>query len=126
MCGWAVCSCATAVMNRRTVSSSNGSSARRPAASVSNSCMEHHVRRLGIGGTEPAMTALLLVQAVEVQVHTAALNLPGTEPPATAYEPSSTSGYTRSPRRPPVPNCTPREPTHRPVNVDDGLPAMGP
>ncbi|MGI5171593.1 TetR/AcrR family transcriptional regulator [Spirillospora sp. CA-253888] len=39
--------------------------------------VEHHLRRLGAGGADPGLTALLLVQGVEAQVHGAVL-----EPPA--------------------------------------------
>jgi AcrR family transcriptional regulator len=38
--------------------------------------VECHLGRLGVGGTDPALTALLLVQAVEAQVHGAVLSPP--------------------------------------------------
>jgi AcrR family transcriptional regulator len=38
--------------------------------------LEHHLHRLGVGRTDPALTALLLVQAVEAQVHGAVLSPP--------------------------------------------------
>ncbi|WP_067827830.1 TetR/AcrR family transcriptional regulator [Actinomadura kijaniata] len=38
--------------------------------------VEYHLRRLGVGGPDPGLTALLLVQAVEAQVHGAVLRPP--------------------------------------------------
>ncbi|MFF7941007.1 hypothetical protein ACFZC5_14940 [Nocardia gamkensis] len=38
--------------------------------------MEFHLRRLDVGGTDPALTAMLLVQAVEAQIHGAVLDPP--------------------------------------------------
>ncbi|MEV7884964.1 TetR/AcrR family transcriptional regulator [Streptomyces sp. NPDC002817] len=38
--------------------------------------VEFHLRRLGVGGPDPALTALLLVQGVEAQLHGALLEPP--------------------------------------------------
>lgn len=38
--------------------------------------VEYHLRRLGTGGDAPALTALLLVQGVEAQIHGAVLDPP--------------------------------------------------
>ncbi|MFI9408300.1 TetR/AcrR family transcriptional regulator [Nocardia gamkensis] len=38
--------------------------------------VEFHLRRLDVGGTDPALTAMLLVQAVEAQIHGAVLDPP--------------------------------------------------
>ncbi|GAA3956093.1 TetR/AcrR family transcriptional regulator [Actinomadura viridis] len=38
--------------------------------------VEHHLRRLGAGGPDPGLTALLLVQGVEAQIHGAVLDPP--------------------------------------------------
>ncbi|MFE3229037.1 hypothetical protein [Nocardia sp. NPDC059228] len=51
-------------------------SAQRPSCTVLADEVDFHLGRLG-GGADPALTAALLVQAVEAQIHGAAL-----EPPA--------------------------------------------
>jgi AcrR family transcriptional regulator len=38
--------------------------------------VEHHLRRLGLGAPDPSLTALLLVQAAEAQIHGAILEPP--------------------------------------------------
>ncbi|GAA4638663.1 TetR/AcrR family transcriptional regulator [Actinoallomurus vinaceus] len=48
--------------------------------------VEVHLRRLGVGGPDEALTALLLVQAVEAQVHGAVLDPPAGRTPGECVE----------------------------------------
>ncbi|MGW4326268.1 hypothetical protein ACWEKR_10295 [Nocardia sp. NPDC004573] len=48
---------------------------RRPEQALAGE-VEFHLRRLDAGGADPALTAVLLVQAVEAQIHGAVLDPP--------------------------------------------------
>ncbi|MDV9173713.1 TetR/AcrR family transcriptional regulator [Streptomyces sp. W16] len=48
--------------------------------------VEHHLRRLGLGAPDPTLTALLLVQAAEAQIHGAILDPPPGRTPAECVE----------------------------------------
>lgn len=54
----------------------DGSARLRQLEQVIADEVEHHLRRLNAGGADPALTALLLVQAVEAQIHGAVLSPP--------------------------------------------------
>ncbi|MEU5757444.1 hypothetical protein [Nocardia sp. NPDC047648] len=51
-------------------------SASRASRSPARPEVEFHLRRLDVGGTDPALTAMLLAQAVEAQIHGAVLDPP--------------------------------------------------